>query len=130
MFDLLPPFLFFFAAVVVPFLPQGIIRGGVMLIVPIIAAWNVWSLGFGQFNALPFFGFELELMRVDPLSRIFVLVFCLAAFLGNLYAWHVRDTIQQFAALLYAGSAIGAALAGDLITLFSTGKVRRLPRSF
>jgi multicomponent Na+:H+ antiporter subunit D len=55
---------------------------------------------------------------VDRLSRIFALVFCLAAFLGNLYAWHLRDTVQQVAALLYAGAAIGAVFAGDLITLF------------
>ena len=57
-------------------------------------------------------------MRVDKLSRIFALIFCIAAFLGNLYAWHVRDTVQQLAALLYAGAAIGAVFAGDLITLF------------
>jgi multicomponent Na+:H+ antiporter subunit D len=60
----------------------------------------------------------MEFMRVDRLSRIFALIFTLAAFLGNLYAWHVRDTVQQVAALLYAGSAIGAVFAGDLITLF------------
>ncbi len=57
-------------------------------------------------------------MRVDPLARIFGLIFSLAAFLGNLYAWHVRDTVQQVAALLYAGAAIGAVFAGDLLTLF------------
>ena len=34
------------------------------------------------------------------------------------YAWHVRDLTQQLAGLIYAGSAIGAALAGDLFTLF------------
>ena len=118
MFNILPPFLFFLAAAIVPFLPKGAVRGVVTLAVPIIAGWQVWSLGFGNFQQLPFFGFELELMRVDPLSRVFIVVFCLAAFLGNLYAWHVRDTVQQVAALLYAGSAIGAVLAGDLITLF------------
>ena len=40
------------------------------------------------------------------------------AFLSLLYAWHVRDTIQQVSALLYAGSAIGAVFSGDLISLF------------
>ena len=57
-------------------------------------------------------------MRVDKLARVFALIFCIAAFLGNLYAWHLRDTVQQVAALLYAGAAIGAVFAGDLITLF------------
>ena len=72
----------------------------------------------GDFSQISFFGFELELMRLDSLSRIFVLIFCLAAFLGNLFAWHLRDTIQQVSALAYAGSAIGAALSGDMIALF------------
>ena len=35
-----------------------------------------------------------------------------------MFAWHVKDPVQQVAALLYAGSAIGAVFAGDLITLF------------
>ena len=111
-------FIFFAAAALLMFLPHGRVRGVLMLITPIIAALQVWNLGFGDFVQMGFFGFELELARVDSLSRIFVLVFCLAAFLGNMFAWHLRDTVQQVAALLYGGSAIGAALAGDLITLF------------
>ena len=111
-------FWFFGAALVLPLIPQGILRGAFMLLVPVFSALMIWSMGFGNFAQVPFFGFELELMRVDGLSRIFTLVFCLAAFLGNMYAWHLRDTVQQVAALLYAGSAIGAALSGDLISLF------------
>ena len=118
-FDQIPTaFYFFLAAAAVPFIAHRVARGLFMLALPLLCAWNIWAMGFGNFAALPFFGFELELMRVDGLSRIFVLVFCLAAFLANLYAWHVRDTVQQVAALAYAGSAIGATLAGDLITLF------------
>jgi multicomponent Na+:H+ antiporter subunit D len=79
---------------------------------------QVLTLPLGTFAQTPFFGLTLDMMRVDKLSRVFALMFCLAAFLGNLYAWHVRDTVQQVAALLYAGSAIGAVFAGDLITLF------------
>ncbi|PCH96552.1 MAG: Na(+)/H(+) antiporter subunit D, partial [Rhodobacteraceae bacterium] len=120
MFDMLPTaFIFFAAAAVLLALPKtGPYRGIVLLLTPILAATLVWNAGFGNFAQLSFFGFDLELMRIDSLSRIFVLVFCLAAFLGNLYAWHVRDTVQQVSALLYAGSAIGATLAGDMITLF------------
>jgi multicomponent Na+:H+ antiporter subunit D len=111
-------FLFFFAAGLIVFLPHGIIRNIVMLGTPIVAGAQVWTMGMGNFAQMPFFGFELELMRIDSLSRIFVMIFCLAAFLGNMFAWHLRDTTQQVAALAYAGSAIGAALAGDMITLF------------
>ena len=111
-------FLFFLAAGVILLLPHGLMRNTVMLGLPIIAAFQVWTLGMGEFVTIPFFGFDLEFMRLDRLSRIFVLIFCLAAFLGNLFAWHLRDTTQQVAALAYAGSAIGAALSGDMISLF------------
>ena len=111
-------FLFFSSAFILLFLPQGLARNFVLLGTPIIAAIQIWTLGMGDFSQILFFGFELELMRLDSLSRIFVLIFCLAAFLGNLFAWHLRDTIQQVSALAYAGSAIGAALSGDMIALF------------
>jgi len=119
MFDMIPTaFIFFAAAVVLLVLPKGPARGLLLLATPIVAALQVWNAGIGNFAQVGFFGFELELMRIDSLSRVFVLVFSLAAFLGNLYAWHVRDTVQQVAALLYAGSAIGATLSGDLLSLF------------
>jgi len=111
-------YLFFAAAIVLLALPKGPLRAGLLLVVPVIAAWQIWTIPLGMHYAVPLFGFELELMRVDKLARVFGLIFSLAAFLGNLYAWHVRDTVQQVAALLYAGSAIGAVFAGDLITLF------------
>ncbi len=111
-------FLFFGATFFLLALPKGKIRAAFLLLVPVIAAWQVWSLPSGELLQVDFFGFTLELMRVDKLSRAFALIFTLAAFLGNLYAWHIRDTIQQVAGLIYAGSAIGAVFAGDLITLF------------
>ena len=35
-----------------------------------------------------------------------------------IYALHVEDNVQHVAGLIYAGAAIGAVFAGDLITLF------------
>jgi multicomponent Na+:H+ antiporter subunit D len=120
MFDPIPtPFLFLAGGLLLPFLPKaGPWRGILLLATPVVAAAQVWQAGLGNLAPYEFFGFQLEAMRLDRLARVFVLVFCLAAFLGNLFAWHVKDTVQQVAALIYAGSAIGAALAGDLITLF------------
>ena len=118
--DPIPPaFLFFFGALVLPFLPRaGSLRSGFSLLVPIVAAAMVWELKPGTGGETELFGLTLEMMRVDKLSTIFALVFCLAAFLSNLYAWHVKDIVQQVAALAYAGSALGAVFAGDLVTLF------------
>jgi multicomponent Na+:H+ antiporter subunit D len=119
MLDTIPTaFLFFAAAIAMFALPKGPIRGAFLLVVPLFAGWQIWNLPAGNLLQVGFFGFELELMRVDKLARVFGLIFTLAAFLGNLYAWHVRDSVQQMATLVYAGSAIGAVFAGDLITLF------------
>ncbi len=118
-FDQIPTaFLFFAAALVLPLIPHGRLRGAFLLALPLLAGLQVWFLPLGNLYQVGFFGFELELMRVDKLARAFGIVFTIAAVLGNLYAWHLRDTVQQVSALLYAGSAIGALYAGDLITLF------------
>ncbi|MEO1919503.1 MAG: Na(+)/H(+) antiporter subunit D [Paracoccaceae bacterium] len=119
MLDQIPTaFLFFAAAIAVVAIPKGPIRNAFMLLVPLIAGYQVWNLEAGIHNQVELFGFTLDLMRVDKLSRVFALIFTLAAFLSNLYAWHLKDTVQQVAALIYTGSAIGAVFAGDLITLF------------
>ena len=111
-------FLFIAAAFLLLALPKGPLRAALLLLVPLVAGAQVWSLPEGTYGQFDLLGLTLDTMRVDKLSRIFALIFCIAAFLGNLYAWHVRDTVQQLAALLYAGAAIGAVFAGDLITLF------------
>jgi multicomponent Na+:H+ antiporter subunit D len=49
---------------------------------------------------------------------VFGIVFFLAAGLSVLYALQDQDPLQQVAALIYAGSAISAVYAGDLLTLF------------
>ena len=119
MLNLMPTaFLFIAAAFFLLALPKGPLRAALLLLVPLVAGAQVWSLPEGTYGQFDLLGLTLDTMRVDKLSRIFALIFCIAAFLGNLYAWHVRDTVQQLAALLYAGAAIGAVFAGDLITLF------------
>ncbi|MDG1530943.1 MAG: Na(+)/H(+) antiporter subunit D [Paracoccaceae bacterium] len=119
MFDTIPTaFIFFAAAVLAMVVPAGRARATLLIAAPLLAIWQIWTLPIGMLTPVSFFGFEIELMRVDRLSRIFGLIFCIAAALGNLYAWHLKDTVQQVAALFYAGSAIGAVFAGDLISLF------------
>ncbi len=119
MIDVFPPaFFFLIAAAVIPFLPQGIMRTLILLFTPIIAGLYIFDLSHGVGGQVELAGLTLDMMRVDKLSVIFGLIFCLAAFLGNLYALHVKDSIQQVAALAYVGSAVGAVFAGDLVTLF------------
>jgi len=72
----------------------------------------------GDYGIFELFGAELNVVRIDPLSRPFGIVFHLAAIVSAIYALHVRDTRQHVSGVLYAGAAIGAACAGDLLTLF------------
>lgn len=119
MFETLPPFvIYLIGAALLPLIKAGNLRSGLSLLIPVIGAYLIWTAPMGSTANAEFFGFTLELMDLDRLSRIFGLVFSLAAFLGLIYAWHLRDTVQQIAALLYAGSAIGAVFCGDLISLF------------
>jgi multicomponent Na+:H+ antiporter subunit D len=57
-------------------------------------------------------------MTADELSLLFGYIFHIAAFVLVIYTLHLRDTMQHVAGLVYAGSALGAVFAGDLITLF------------
>jgi multicomponent Na+:H+ antiporter subunit D len=89
-----------------------------MLSAPLIGGLAVAQLEPGVLVQMELFGLALSPLRVDGLSILFGYLFHLAAFIGVIYALHVRDPLQDVAALTYAGSAVGAVFAGDLLTLF------------
>ena len=64
------------------------------------------------------FGEDVTMLRIDPLARLFAIVFHIAAALNIIYGWHLRDRAQDFATLAYPAAALGGVLAGDLVTLF------------
>ncbi|WP_375203600.1 Na(+)/H(+) antiporter subunit D [Hyphococcus sp.] len=89
-----------------------------MLLVTAFSAIKLSMLGLGDYGALSVFGETLTTVRVDPLSRIFAVVFHIAIALNVVYAWGQRDRAQNYATLAYPAAALGGVLAGDLITLF------------
>ncbi|NKB50977.1 MAG: Na(+)/H(+) antiporter subunit D [Rhizobiaceae bacterium] len=113
-----PVYLFVLGALILPLLPKGNVRALITIIVPILSGFLIWNATPGLHGVTTLAGIEVTLMRVDKLSVIFGLIFSTAAFLAAIYAWHVKDWVQQIATLLYAGTAIGAVFAGDLISLF------------
>lgn len=115
---LAPPILFIVAAIVCACVRDHKIRSTITLIVPVLSMASIVSYSVGEYALIQFADLQLILMRVDKLSIVFALIFSLAAFISAIYAWHVEDTVQQVAALLYAGAAIGGVFAGDLVTLF------------
>ena len=104
-------------SVLVPFL-RGQLRLAYMLLLPLAAFAQLLALPHGAFGQVELFGQTLVLMRVDRLSLLFGYIFLIASLLNVIYALHVKDTVQHVAGLIYAGSAIGAVFAGDLMTLF------------
>ena len=108
---------FFIGALVVAVLPQRL-RPVVALGVPVIGGWSLVGLPQGLLWTTNLFGYALAPVRVDDLSLLFGYLFHIAAFIAGLYALHVRDPAQQVAAMVYAGAALGAVFAGDLLTLF------------
>ena len=125
-----PPFiLFFVAALLLPFL-RGYLRNALLLAVPIVGGLGLIGLDAGSSCQISLFGYELEPYRVDKLSLLFGYLFHLAALISIIYSLHVRDTIQQVAALFYAGSALGVVFAGDLITLFIFWELMAISSTF
>ena len=112
-----PAFVFFLGALLVPVLGRSLLRP-YLLLVPIAGLVLLCTIPQGVYGQLELFGLEMATLRLDRLSFIFGVIFHLAAAIAALYAWHLNDRLQQSATLIYAGAAIGALLAGDLITLF------------
>jgi multicomponent Na+:H+ antiporter subunit D len=108
---------FVVAAALLPFLSR---RGAaaVMLAAPAVAALQLRALDDGAALSLDFFGFELQVLRLDALSTPFAWVFVLAAFLAGLFGATTLSRAERAAAVASAGFGLGVVLAGDLLTLF------------
>jgi len=114
----IPPFVPFFIAALFALFTRGYIRSLCMLAAPILGIIHLWFLPEGIYLTYNFLNYELIPYRVDKLSLLFGYLFHIAAFIAIIYAIHIRDTLQQVTSMLYAGSALGAVFAGDLLTLF------------
>ena len=121
----LPPFMPFYLAALLSVFLRGWLRAIVMLAVPVLGGLQLTGLEIGEYNIFALMGFEFSPFRVDRLSILFGYLFHIAAFIGILYSLHVRDTVQQVAALLYAGSALGAVFRVTLLPYSFFGKCSR-----
>lgn len=114
----IPPFIPFFIGALIAAFTRGTLRGALMVAVPIISGLHLWMVPEGIHLQFAFLDYQLIPYRVDKLSIMFGYVFHIAALIGIIYSLHLRDTMQQVSAMLYAGSGLGAIFAGDLLTLF------------
>ena len=114
----LPPFIFFVGGAVLVAATRGSLRAIILLAVPVVSAISLFGIPDGSHFNVALFDYELQLLRVDKLSLLFGYLFHLAALIVVIYSLHVRDTVQHVSGLVYAGGALAAVFAGDLITLF------------
>jgi multicomponent Na+:H+ antiporter subunit D len=105
-------------ALLVPLL-RGRLQRAYVLALPLLGFAYFYGIGEGTFGQVPLFTYELTLVRIDGLSRLFGYLFHLAAFIGLVFSLKSsKGSLEFVAALVYAGAAVGAVMAGDLITLF------------
>jgi multicomponent Na+:H+ antiporter subunit D len=114
---LLHPSLALFAGALLVALLRGTPRSAVALIAPLLSIFLALQLEEGEVTTR-FLGMEIVPFAVDKLSRLFALIFAIMAFAGALFSLNQEKRLEMPAAFFYAGSAIGVALAGDLVTVF------------
>jgi multicomponent Na+:H+ antiporter subunit D len=105
-------------AVLLPFLSKkDKLRKTVLIGIPLIAFTLIHWLP-DSFGHVSYLGFDLVFGRVDRLTRVFLHVFTIMAFIGCIYGLHVKETGQHIAAFLYVGGSLGVTLCGDYLTLY------------
>lgn len=112
------PALALFAGALLVVLLPGRPRAAAALAAPAAALYLAFALPEGPLWTTHWLGMEIVPFAVDALSRLFAIVFALMALGGVLFALNQPHRLELPAALVYAGSAIGVTLAGDLVTLF------------
>src|SRR5436189_3310358 len=112
-----PGILLIVGAWVLPLL-KGNVKRAAMLVLPAAALIHCFVMRPGTYGVTNFLGQQVVFGRVDRLVLVFSYVFSIMAFIGMLYALHVKDDSQHVAALTYVGSALGVTFAGDFLSLY------------
>jgi multicomponent Na+:H+ antiporter subunit D len=112
-----PGLLLIAGALVLPFL-RGRVRSAAIVGLPVVALALVWQIPDGPVWQTHFLDYVLTPLQGDKLSRLFATIFALMAAGGGLFALAQPSRVEVPAAFLYAGSAVGVTLAGDLVSVF------------
>ncbi|MFL3658138.1 MAG: proton-conducting transporter membrane subunit, partial [Opitutales bacterium] len=128
----IPPSFLLFGGAIITVLLRGIYRNIFLVILPLITFYYISQLPMGEsghVSFLPGFG-DLEMLRVDKLSKAFGYIFTLNAAVALLFAFYVKKALQHTAALIYIGSALGVIFSGDLITLYINWELMAVSSTF
>ncbi|HNS14652.1 MAG TPA: Na(+)/H(+) antiporter subunit D [Syntrophorhabdaceae bacterium] len=112
-----PAIFFFIGSLLLPFV-KGKAKKFLILLIPVLSIIDVAVMQAGIYGSYQFLNINIVFGRVDKLSLVFAWVFVIMAFLGALYALHVKEDGHHVAGSFYIGSSLGAIFAGDYLTLF------------
>lgn len=112
-----PAALLILGALLVPFF-KGKAKSSYVVLLPAATFFLIFQLAPGSSWQMHFFGFDITLLRVDKLSKVFGYIFTLNAFAAFIYAFYLKDSTQHMAALFYIGCSLGVVFAGDLVSLY------------
>jgi multicomponent Na+:H+ antiporter subunit D len=112
-----PAIFFFIGSLLLPFV-KGKAKKFLILFIPVLSIIDVALMHVGTYGSYRFLNMNIVFGRVDKLSLVFAWVFVIMAFLGALYALHVKEDGHHVAGAFYVGSSLGAIFAGDYLTLF------------
>lgn len=112
-----PALIFIVGALLIP-LFKGRLRSVYLVALPILGFINLVNIPLGTHWTANFLDFQLVFGEVDRLSRIFGIIFHIISFIAIIFVLNFKNKVEYVAGFIYAGSALGAVFAGDLISFF------------
>ncbi|VAW39291.1 NADH-ubiquinone oxidoreductase chain L [hydrothermal vent metagenome] len=103
-------------ALLIPFIPKGKVKQGYLLLLPLLAFIIIILTPEGTYGVISFMDEKIILGRVDKLAKCFAFIFALMLFMGMVFGLRQKEDGHHIAGFFYAGSAIGAVFAGDLLS--------------
>jgi multicomponent Na+:H+ antiporter subunit D len=113
-----PAVFYFIGSLLLPLIKNEKAKKFFILLIPILSIIDVALMQEGVYGSYRFLNTTVIFGRVDKLSLVFAWVFVIMAFLGALYALHVKEDGHHIAGNFYIGSSLGVLFAGDYFTVF------------
>lgn len=95
-----------------------------LLSIPVLAFYYLLIMPFGVYDRFSFLDQTLIWGWLDPLSRLFGIIFIIMSAIGIIYGLHEKERDSLWiAALTYVGGALGVVFSGDYISVFIFSEV-------
>ena len=115
--NLHPGLILILFGIVIMLAPEKL-RKVLMIAGPLLAAAVAMGLGEDSGMCIEIVpGITLQLLHVDRLAKMFLIIFAVASLIGAVYSLNSKSRFETGFEAVYAGSSMGAVLAGDWISL-------------